>query len=188
MSESLRLHPEDLVLVAIVPQPRDLHIARTLGWYRIPLASAPKIVAVDWLALYQPASFGPQHRWRIEYAAPVLGHELVRRVELFRDEPDHPRAQEEYFKLQLGPLVRLPQPIRAGKWRRVTFFYTTGARLQQAATLADLRADAAERRVLWRALRERAARQEEYRVPSLPEVPPEAWLALLGWHGGEVSG
>ncbi len=176
---------EDLVLVAIVPRPRDLDIARTLGWYRIPLATAPKIVAVDWLAFYQPAAFGPAHRWRVEYVARVLGHELVRRVDLFRDEPEHPRAHEEYFKLQLGPLVRLPRPILAGKWRRVTFFYTTGARLMQARTLADLRADASERRVLWRALRERAARQEAYRVRPLPEVPPEVWLALLGWQGRE---
>ncbi len=172
---------EDLVLVAIVPRPRDLEIARTLGWYRIPLASAPKIVAVDWLALYQPAAFGPRHRWRIEWIAPVLGHELVHRYELFRDEIDHPRAQEEYFKLQLGPLVRLPWPILAGKWRRVTFFYTTGARLATARTLADLRTEAAERRLLWRALRERASRQQVYRVEPLPEVPPEVWLALLGW-------
>ncbi len=186
MTRAPQLHPEALVLVAIVPRPRDLHIARTLGWYRIPLATAPKIVAVDWLALYQPASFGPEHRWRIEYIAPVLGHELVRRVELFRDEPDHPRAHEEYFKLQLGPLVRLPQPIHAGKWRRVTFFYTTGARLQQARTLADLRADAAERRLLWRALRERAGQQHAYRVQPLPEVPPEVWLALLGWKPSET--
>ena len=175
--------PEDLVLVAIVSRPRDLHIARTLGWYRIPLATAPKIVAVDWLAFYQPAAFGPEHRWRIEFVAQVQGHELVRRIDLLRDEPDHPRAQEEYFKLQLGPLVRLPRPILATKWRRVTFFYTTGARLLQAQRLTDLRADPAERRVLWRALRERAARQQAYRVrpEPLPELPPEAWLALLGW-------
>ena len=62
--------PEDLVLVALLPHPRDLEIARVLGWYRIPLATAPKVIAVDWLAFYQPAAFGAAHRWRVEWAAP----------------------------------------------------------------------------------------------------------------------
>jgi hypothetical protein len=50
----------DLILVCLVPSPRDLEIARLLGWYRIPLRRAPKVVAVDHLALYQPASFAEQ--------------------------------------------------------------------------------------------------------------------------------
>ena len=51
------LLPQALVLVAFIPTPRDLEIARVLGWYRIPLRSAPKVIAVDYLAFYQPASF-----------------------------------------------------------------------------------------------------------------------------------
>lgn len=173
--------PSDLVLVAFLPHPRDLEIARVLGWYRIPLATAPKVVAVDWLAFYQPAAFGPAHRWRIEWAAPVLGHELVTRQELFRDEPDHPRAHEEYYKVQLGPLVRLPRPILAHRWRRVTFLYTTGERLLAAETLHDLVVHDEERRVLWRALRERADRP--YRAAtSAEQVPPEILALLLLEH------
>ncbi len=101
-----------LVLVAILPSPQDLEIARLLGWYRIPLRKAPKVIDVDYLAFYQTAAFGEEHRWQIEYAAEVRGHELTTRNELFRDEPDHPRANEEYYKIQIGPLTRLPAPIR----------------------------------------------------------------------------
>ena len=86
-----------LILVAFVPTPRDLEVARVLGWYRIPLRTAPKVVSVDYLAFYQPASFGDR-KWCIETIAPVRGHELVIRAELIRDEPDHPKAAEEYFK------------------------------------------------------------------------------------------
>ena len=51
--------PEDsLILTAIIPTPRDLEIARVLGWYRIPFKFAPKIVYVDYLAFYQPGIFG----------------------------------------------------------------------------------------------------------------------------------
>jgi len=41
------LKPTDLVLVCLLPTPRYLEIARLLGWCRIPLCTAPKIVAVE---------------------------------------------------------------------------------------------------------------------------------------------
>lgn len=132
-----QVRAQDLVLVAIVPSPRDLEIARVLGWYRLPVRSAPKTLRVDWLALYQPGSF-EDDRWTIRYIARVLGFELVRRIELLHDEPDHPGAQEPYFKVQLGPLQRLKHGIRAGDWKRFTFLYTTGERIASARRLVDL--------------------------------------------------
>src|SRR3972149_296199 len=95
------ISPSSLVLVALLPTPRDLEIARLLGWYRIPLRTAPKVVAVDYLAFYHPASFGGR-AGRIEFITEVRGHELTTRVELLRDERDHPRAREEYYKIQIG--------------------------------------------------------------------------------------
>src|SRR5512144_345243 len=95
-----------LILVAILKAPHDLEIARLLGWYRIPLKTAPKVVAVDYLAFYQTGAFG-EHRWQIQFTAPVLGHELTTRGELLRDEAEHPRASEEYYKLQVGALEPL---------------------------------------------------------------------------------
>jgi len=114
------IEPNSLVLVGVINNPRDLEIARLLGWYRIPLRTAPKIVAVDYLAFYQTGAFGDE-KWRIQYVAPVRGHELTTRGELLKTEPDHPRAKEEYFKIQIGPLERLPQAILAETWRRITF-------------------------------------------------------------------
>ncbi len=124
-------------MVAIINAPRDLEIARSLGWYRIPLVSAPRTVRVDWLALYLPGVFG-RLRWSVRYLAEVRGHELRTRRELLFDEPDHPRADEPYFKLQLGPLRELRPPIRSRSWRRFTFLYTTGERLLRAEDLTQL--------------------------------------------------
>ena len=149
------LNPGDLVLVAVMKHPRDLEIARLLGWYRIPLESAPKVVEVDWLAFYLPAAFG-EERWSVRYLAPVLGHELALRRELLRDEPDHPRAEAPYLKIRLGPLAALERPIQAGGWKRFTFLYTTGEQLLRARSLKDLRITSpSERALLWRLLRER---------------------------------
>jgi hypothetical protein len=167
-------------MVALMNDPRDLEIARLLGWYRIPLRSAPKVIAVDYLAFYQTAAFGAE-KWRIQYIAPVRGHELVRRIELLRDEPDHPHAQEEYYKLQIGALERLDKPLPADQWRRITFFYTTGAHLMNSQSVRDLIVQSNERQSLWQALRERANRTQAYQI-ELPETPldPALLAALLG--------
>lgn len=154
--ERVDIHADDLVLVAVLPSERDLEIARLLGWYRIPLETAPKTVRVDWLAFYQTAAFA-EEKWSVRYAAPVLGHELVRRVDLLQEQADHPRADSPYYKLQLGTLIRLPQPIEAAGWRRFTFLYTTGDRLLSAKTLTDLTVPSSvEKRRLWRIIRERS--------------------------------
>ena len=163
-----------------MPTPRDMEIARVLGWYRIPLKSAPKVLDVDYLAFYQTAAFGKDHRWRIETFAEVKGHELTTRRELFRDEPDHPRAEEEYFKVQLGPLQTLPAPIFAENWKRITFLYTTGRLFQGASCLKDLAVHSDEREVLWRALRERASKSTAYRSEEMDFDLDPSVLAMLG--------
>lgn len=174
------INPTDIILVSVVPKPRDLEIARVLGWYRIPLRFAPKVIEVDYLAFYQPGDFGADHRWRIETAAAVRGHELCRRSDLVRDEPDHPRANEEYYKIQLGPLIPLPQPIRAEKWKRLTFVYTTGAYLLSANTVEELVVRSEERELLWKSLRERAALGKRYQVESIEDFSlPLDFFTLL---------
>lgn len=173
--------PTSLILVAVMTDPRDLEIARLLGWYRIPLRTAPKVIAVDYLAFYQTSGFG-EERGRIRYICPVRGHELTTRAELLRDEIDHPRASEEYYRVQIGPLESLPQPILAEDWRRITFLYTTGEYLLHARTLNDLVVHSEERNTLWRALRERAQRAQVYQVEELPEeaLNSEVLALLLG--------
>ena len=163
-----------------MPSPRDLEIARLLGWYRIPLRASPKVVAVDQLAFYQPSTFG-ERGGQIEFIAQVKGHELTTRGELLKDESNHPRAKEEYYKIQIRGLEKLPHPITTDKWKRLTFLYTTGEYLLKAKTLDDLVVDGDERQLLWRSLRERAENEQLYKV-GLPEadIPPEVLIALLG--------
>lgn len=167
-----------LILTAIMKDMRDMEIARMLGWYRIPLRSAPKVIAVDYLAFYQTGVFG-EDKWQVKYAAPVLGHELTTRGELFRDEPDHPSSHLEYYKIQIGGLVELPHPIKADNWKRVTFLYTTGEYLNNAKTLKDLVVPGEERQVLWQTLRERANQAQEYAPKEQHEILDEKLLAAL---------
>ena len=181
------LAPSSLVLVCLLPTPRDLEIARLLGWYRIPLRTAPKVVAVDYLAFYQPSTFADRGG-QIEFVAQVRGHELTTRGELLKDEADHPRAKEEYYKIQIGGLEKLKEPVKSEKWKRLTFLYTTGEYLLKAKSLNDLIVDGDERQLLWRSLRERAENEQLYKV-DLPEadIPPDVLIALLGIKGRDVS-
>jgi len=144
---------DDVVLVALINQPRDLEIVRAEHWYRIPAKHAPAhFPQARYVAFYLTKAFG-NIKWSICEYAPVRGHELVRRRDLFPDQPDHPRADDAYYKLQLGPLIALPCPIMSRAGRRILFIWTTGDKFLRAVELNDLlgKSDAAD--ALWDALK-----------------------------------
>ncbi len=150
----MELFPEAIVLVAVVRRPQDWGWIQENGAYRIPIRHAPPLAPfVDFIAFYYTAAFGPE-RWSIRYYAPLRGHELVRRRDLFPEELDHPRAEELYYLLQLGPLQPLSHPVTSRRWHRFTFLLTTGERLLQASDLSELPLEGIERQLLRGALRE----------------------------------
>ncbi len=181
----MSLPSDTLILVCYLPAVKDLDIARMLGWYRIPLKSAPKVIEVDYLAFYQGKNFGEGHRWQVEYFGEYRGHELTTRGELLRDEKNHPRAQEEYYKVQIGSLQRRVNPITAGDWKRITFLYTTGNLFNNAACVNDLVVRNEEREILWKSLRERAKRSvySPSDNPENPQIDPALIELILGLNG-----
>jgi hypothetical protein len=131
-------YPSDRVLVGIMNRRRDFAIARDESWYRIPQRRAPdSTTEAVVLAFYFTKAFGKE-KWAIHYYAPVEGHELVRRRDLLPGQPDHHRADEPYYKLQLGPLMELDDPIPSLRWRRVTFIESTWDRFIAAEEINDL--------------------------------------------------
>ncbi len=137
------MYPEDRVLVAYMPNLADFALVQNEGWYRIPQKHAPKGLYAEYIAFYFGRPFGDQ-KWAIHYYAPRLGHELLTRRELLPDQPNHPRADALYYKVQLGPLQQLSRPIMSLRWRRVTFAHTTWDRFQDAVELNDLFVDGGE--------------------------------------------
>ena len=153
------------VLVVLLNNARDLARARDEGWYRIPVRRAPPRVAAEYLAFYQTRAFGDD-AYTVRYLAEVRRVHVLPRARLLPDEPDHPRAHEEYYKIELGPLQALPRPVPSRALRRITFIPTTLGQLLTAEEINDLwwRDDPQQR--LWLALRE-AGLPVEYRY----EVP-----------------
>jgi hypothetical protein len=132
------MYPEDRVLVGVMPDPRDLDIARDRHWYRVPVKHAPTGIHAEYVAFYFTGKFDEELRWAIHYYARRTGHELVRRVDLFPDQPDHPRAHEQYYKLQLATLREKYPPIISRRWRRISFIQTTWDRFVGAKEVNDL--------------------------------------------------
>ena len=179
MEPSNTLFESALVLVAVMPTPKDMEIARVLGWYRIPLRMAPKMIDVDYLLFYQTGKFPNGHGSVIETFAEVRGYELTTRSELIRNEPDHPRAREEYYKLNLGQVNSLAEPIIANKWKRITFFYTLGSLVNQAKVINDLVIGSDEKDILWKTIRERSLSKYSEKATGLPGFTDSEMLKLL---------
>ena len=180
-------HPDDAwtpVLVAVVNNERDLLLAQDQHWYRIPVGRAPRQIAAEYLALYQTSAFGVQGQ-RINYFAPILRYHLLTRADLLPDEPDHTRAAEQYFKIELGELQPLPKPVPSVHQARITFIYTTLERLLQANDVSDLWLRAVARQKLYAAIHERGLAVECWYPVDMGDRP-EADLALFG-PGGRLN-
>lgn len=132
------MNPDDIVLIALIHSPRDLELVERERWYRIPTRHAPKYFSgAQVLAFYLPGSFR-ERKWSIDTYAFVRGHELVRRRDLLPEEASHPRADETYYKLQLGESHARVPPIVSKRGRRVLFLWTNWGRFSNAREWNDL--------------------------------------------------
>ena len=163
-------------LIAVMNHARDLERARDEHWYRIPVRSAPKFFPPDYVAFYFTKPFSAD-AFSVRWYAQVRGHELVTRRDLLPDEPDHPRADQRYYKLQLGKLVELPHPIPSRSLRRITFILTNGKRLNEAWEINDLFLGPREQDILWRALKEaRLQAERNYVIREAKSTVVSVWI------------
>lgn len=148
-----RVLPADQVLVALLNNERDLRIAREEHWYRIPVHAAPAFVRTcRILAFYQTKVFKTDG-WAINYVADIHKRETVTRLDLFPYQPHHVRAHEPYWKLHLGEVRRLPQPIISRRGRRIVFISTIRDKFDHARELNDLFHDSPLEDRLWEMLK-----------------------------------
>lgn len=144
---------DDIILVALMNNPRDMAIVRAEHWYRIPAKHAPPLATqARYVAFYLTKAFGDQ-KWSIGEYAPVRGHELVRRRDLFPDAIAHPRANDAYYQMQLGALIKLARPIVSRSGRRILFIWTTGDKFSRAVELNDLLGASPADDALWESLK-----------------------------------
>lgn len=129
--------PSQRVLVALLPTVRDWERVQSEGWYRIPKRSAPPS-NYDHIAFYFGAKAFGERAWQISHWAKVKNRQILLRRELFPEAFDHPRAEQPYWKLEIGELNALPQPIVSRRARFLVFLSTTLEKLHSAGELNDL--------------------------------------------------
>ena len=146
------------VLVALLPETRDLVIAQECRWYRIRSHEMARRIKgglkqFKHLAFYQPDSFKAERRC-IRYFAEIYGIESVPRIQLLPDEPDHPLANQLYLKFSVGELKELPRPIPSARGRRILFIPTNWKKIEYADDINDLFAGSPIEDDLYRRLRD----------------------------------
>jgi len=117
--------------------PADLARARDKLWYRIPVKSRPRRWPPQWLAFYHTVAF-KEEQLSIQYYGRVRQICVVKRRDLFPNEPPNSKSDLEYYQLHLESLLSLEQPIRTRKARRNPFISTTWAKFQAAKEINDL--------------------------------------------------
>ena len=175
------------VLVAVLNNADDLRHAAAEGWYRIPQRTAPPRVGADYLAFYQTGAFGDTPEAQtISYFAATRRYRLVTRRELLPEEAGHPRADDFYFRIEIGPLQRLAIPIPSATMRRLTFIHTTFERLTHASDVRDLFIPAHEDPFhrLWDALKANRLRPLKNRL--VDDLPVDITLRARGGNLGIV--
>ena len=135
------MYPEDRVLVGVINRQRDLEKAQIEHWYRVPQGQAKKGIHAEYIALFLSGAFGEMNSG-IHFYARRTGIELARRRDLLPEELRHPRADNLYYKLQLGELHPKVPPVLNQPPRRFAFIYTTWDRFDEARVLADLYSEA----------------------------------------------
>ncbi len=142
---------DKIVLVAVLKNARDLKILLQEKWYHIPVKTCPKM-KFKCVAFYQPALFGGSGKC-IKYYSRVLNYSILTRKDLFPKELKHPNANDYYFKVNLGEINELAEPIKNIIPRRVCFGFTTLRRLLESKNILQLYGVAPTEQIIENALK-----------------------------------
>ena len=121
------------VLIAVLKNKRDQDILLKEKWYRIPVKYAPKH-KYDIIAFYQPASFKENGK-RIEHYGIVRSARICKREQLIKDGL---KPGEKYYKISFFRIVKLKTPIVNDTKMRISFKYTTFAKLYSSTNIGEL--------------------------------------------------
>jgi hypothetical protein len=128
---------EDRVLVGVINRKRDLETVLRERWYRIPQQQMKRGINAEYIAFFLSKAFG-ERNGGIHYFADRKGVELLYRRDLLPQEPNHPRANEAYYKIQLGIIHSKVPPVLNTSRRTLSFVYTTWDRFVNATQIRDL--------------------------------------------------
>jgi hypothetical protein len=128
------------IMVGPVRGPEHLEIIRTHRFYHVPVSAiAASRTAVPYIAFYEGATRFKRETGLIQEYAEVLKVTRVRRGDLpGLTWPGQLDEEAPYYRFDLGPLLRLQQPISNPDQLRVVFRFPDMQEFHRAETLRDL--------------------------------------------------
>jgi very-short-patch-repair endonuclease len=148
---------EKNVLIALLKEENDEHIAAVEHWYRIPKSTkkVPKMIKdstndnlkIKYIAFYLPKKFN-QYKWSVPWLAEVKDIKIVKGKELIYKK-GHPKANKDYYKIEFDRLEELPKPIYGRRGRRILFITTTERHLKIAEEINDLFYESPLEETMW---------------------------------------
>ena len=139
------------VLVALMNSKVDFEIAKKERWYRIPVKSAPPIIRNDkpqLIAFYQTKIFEIE-KYSINYYGIIDKIRIVKRKELFPLETPNYKSEQDYYKIEFLPLIKLENPIVSKRGRLLVFFPTSKEKFFKATEINHLFNDSILEDILW---------------------------------------
>lgn len=159
MKRGKKSSQKKIVLVCVLKNKKDLRILLKENWYRIPMAFLPRR-KFAYLAFYKPVVFGRFGK-RIQYYARVFSSQTAKRVDLLPKEKNHPRAHDDYLKVELAWVKKLAHPIKNIIPRRVSFGFTTLKSLLKAGDILELYGVSPTEQIVERGLRRLGIKTEK---------------------------
>lgn len=129
--------PEDRVLICVVNRKRDLRHLLHDSWYRVPVEQMPDGINAEVLGFYLSKSIESE-AGAVRYFAQVAGVELVYRRWILPEEPNHPRADNVYYRVALSQIMPKIPPILNPARYSIHFIRTTWARFNVVTTVHEL--------------------------------------------------
>jgi very-short-patch-repair endonuclease len=117
------------------------------------------------IAFYQQKRLFGKDALKIKWCGRVTGISTVKRQVLLPDEKNHPRADNDYYKISFGELRELDAPVVSQRPRRILFIPTARKRLETARELNDIFLESPIEERLWTAFKyEGIEAERQYRV------------------------
>jgi very-short-patch-repair endonuclease len=155
------------VLIAIMNNKKDFAIAMNRNWYRIPVDHAPLNVRnkeVKYLGFYHTKVF-KEYAFSIRWVGKVNKIEIVKRRELFPDDVENSKSDNEYYKISFKNLKELKTPIISNRPRRILFIPTDKAHLDNAREINEIFFGSPIEEKLWHSFRkEKIDAEREYLI------------------------
>lgn len=163
----MKRNKEKDTVIGVLKSVRDLPIAIHDKWYRIPVKSAPIIVRdnkIKYLSLYQGKIF-KESSSQIKWYGGVKKITVHKRIELLPQEIYDINANEDYYKIELEEITKLPEPIRTIRPRRINFIVTAFNKFIKAKELNEVFLESYIEEKVWDVLKSEsidAERQYEF--------------------------